>query len=62
MENKKIMYDLANDLIDYLIELNGLEWVIEYLFQYGLSYYELIGMGFDEIDVKKVASDMGKIL
>jgi hypothetical protein len=61
MNNTKKV-ELCDILIDYVIEMNGLEWTIEYLFAFGLSYYELVDMGFDQIDVKKVASDIGKIL
>jgi hypothetical protein len=60
--NAEKMALIANELIEYVIEMNGLEWTIEFLFNAGLSYYELIDMDFDQIDVKKVASDIGKIL
>jgi hypothetical protein len=60
--NAEKMALIANELIEYVIEMNGLEWTIEFLFNAGYSYTDLIDMDFDQIDVKKVASDIGKIL
>lgn len=53
---------LADELIDTLIEYNGLDWMIEYLLTSGYKYAELINMQFDGADVQRVASDIGWVL
>jgi hypothetical protein len=60
--NTEKMALIANELIDYVIEMNGLEWTIEFLFNAGYSYIDLIDLGFEAPTIQQVASDIGKIL
>lgn len=51
IHDEKFFKDLANRLIDDLVELNGLHSAIRQLKAYGLSKQDLYAMDFDSDDV-----------
>ena len=47
------MAKLGNNLIDVLIETNGVEWVIKYLIEWGLTIDEMVSIGFIREDLEE---------
>ncbi len=47
------MANLGNDLIEVLIEMNGVEWVIKYLIEWGLTIDEMVSIGFIREDLEE---------
>jgi len=49
--------DLANELIDRMVETDGLSYTINYLLDFGFTKDQLIDMYFDSIDIEKVEEE-----
>ena len=48
---KNYQEQLLDRLIDDLIDQYGINWMIQYLMDFGLTQEQLIELGFDQIDI-----------
>lgn len=49
--------EVADRLIDEMIEMNGVEWMIYWLKDFGLNEYQINAMGFSCDDIQAVFED-----
>jgi hypothetical protein len=59
-EKDSFAWALANDLIEYLIQANGLDWMVEYLLASNVSLARMLDLGFDEKHIREIAKQMEK--